>query len=96
MTDPAKTFDETVRAAFFAGMRFGVCYPGEQAIPSKEADIQYRAWRDSLAGNIWTPQMWLQARVDAGLVLLKGDLLTGSAFPGIQHPEDLPVRYYHG
>ena len=70
MTDPAKTFDETIRAAFFAGVRFGVRYPEEQSIPSGEAEIQYRAWRDSLAGNIWSPQMWLQARVDAGLVLI--------------------------
>jgi hypothetical protein len=57
-----KSMDEVLRFMFDRGTRFGARYPEYAAIPVEEREIQYRAMRDELAGNVWTPDQWLDAR----------------------------------
>lgn len=63
-----KCFEEVLRDAFIAGIRFGVRYPELDAIPIEEHDLQFRALRAAMRGEPWTPGQWQQARIDAGLL----------------------------
>jgi hypothetical protein len=53
-----KSYDDGLRAAFEAGIRVGTRYPEPDAIPKGEVDLQYRAFRDDLAGNTWQTPRW--------------------------------------
>lgn len=68
-TEPDKCMENLLRAAFTRGYAFGSRYPEVEAIPIEEADIQFRAWWDDWHGNTWSPEQWLAARTEKGLVL---------------------------
>lgn len=60
-----KSLDVILREAFMQGVRHGARYPEYEAIPERETELQFRAFKDDLQGNTWGPDQWLAARKDA-------------------------------
>lgn len=60
-----KTLDMVMRTAFLAGARFGARYPEVNSWPEWEVEAQFRAFKDDLQGNPWSPQDWFNARQEA-------------------------------
>lgn len=82
-TSEYKTFDSGLRRAFTMGAEFGARYPEAGSWPEEELDLQYRAWRDSLAGNTWDAD---RIRVERTALLQE----QGAQHP--RYPEPRPAR----
>lgn len=55
-----KTFEAALQAAFEAGLKTGTGYASREAMPAGWAHVKYRAFRDHLAGNTWSPGKWAE------------------------------------